>query len=210
MELKKVKIKTAIQSLLKEKGKRKFVQSVELIINFRGVDFTKQENRVNLELVLPNGKGKPSKVVVIASDSVINEIRKTHKEITTMTLVEIESISESDMKKLAKDHYFFVEPKLIGIVAKKWGKVLGPRGKAPRPFIGKPDVAIDKITRTVRMQNRGKFVPTLQTVVGSESMDPDLLLENVESVFETLTKKISQGNLKNAYLKLTMGKPIEI
>ena len=40
------------------KGKRKFTQSVELAVNFTGVDFTKQENRFNMEIKLPNSTGK--------------------------------------------------------------------------------------------------------------------------------------------------------
>ena len=39
------------------KGKRKFEQSVELAINFKGVDFSKQANRLSLDILLPNGKG---------------------------------------------------------------------------------------------------------------------------------------------------------
>ena len=45
----------------------KFTQSVEVILNFRGIDFSKPENRLNLDVALPNGKGgKEPKVVVVA------------------------------------------------------------------------------------------------------------------------------------------------
>ncbi len=40
------------------KGKRKFSQSVEVAVNFMGIDMAKQDNRLNLEIKLPNPKGK--------------------------------------------------------------------------------------------------------------------------------------------------------
>ena len=55
------------------KGKRKFSQSVELAINFTGMDFSKQDNRLNMEVKLPNGKGKEHKIMVFADDSKMSE-----------------------------------------------------------------------------------------------------------------------------------------
>ena len=50
------------------RGNAKFNQSVELAINFTGIDMSKQDNRLNLEVKLPNGKGKQHKVIVFADD----------------------------------------------------------------------------------------------------------------------------------------------
>ncbi|HII09821.1 TPA: hypothetical protein HA310_01775 [Candidatus Micrarchaeota archaeon] len=50
------------------KGKRKFSQSVELAVNFMGIDMAKQDNRLNLEVKMPNPKGKSHNVVVFADD----------------------------------------------------------------------------------------------------------------------------------------------
>ena len=55
--LDKKKLSEALAKMLEDKGKRKFVQSAELIINMRGIDFSKSENRLNLDIVLPKGKG---------------------------------------------------------------------------------------------------------------------------------------------------------
>jgi large subunit ribosomal protein L1 len=50
------------------KGKRKFLQSVELAINFRGIDFAKTDNRLNLSVPLPAGRGKQSSLAVFTDD----------------------------------------------------------------------------------------------------------------------------------------------
>ena len=46
--------------IAENKGKRKFKQSVELAVNFKDIDFSKQDNRLNLDIILPNGRGKAS------------------------------------------------------------------------------------------------------------------------------------------------------
>ncbi|MEM4257059.1 MAG: 50S ribosomal protein L1, partial [Candidatus Diapherotrites archaeon] len=40
--------------------KRKFEQTFEFIINFKGIDFKKAENRIDLEVRLPHSNGKSS------------------------------------------------------------------------------------------------------------------------------------------------------
>ncbi|MFA6530635.1 MAG: 50S ribosomal protein L1, partial [Candidatus Micrarchaeia archaeon] len=63
----KKQVQDALAKVFEDKGKRKFTQSVELIVNFRGIDFTKPENRLNLDIALPKGKGgKEPKIAVIA------------------------------------------------------------------------------------------------------------------------------------------------
>ena len=55
------------QYIGENKGKRKFKQSVELAINFKNIDFSKQDNRLNMEILLPNGKGKVRKIALLKS-----------------------------------------------------------------------------------------------------------------------------------------------
>ena len=62
------------------KGKRKFKQTVELAINFKGIDFSKQDNKINLEVTLPHGKGKSMKIAVFANDNnVANEAKQIYR-----------------------------------------------------------------------------------------------------------------------------------
>ena len=69
------KITESITKALEEKGKRKFTQSLEFIINFRGVDFAKAENRLNIDVLLPKGKGKEQKVVAFADGQMALEAK---------------------------------------------------------------------------------------------------------------------------------------
>ncbi|MEK6976930.1 MAG: 50S ribosomal protein L1, partial [Candidatus Hydrothermarchaeota archaeon] len=52
----------AVEGLKTSSPKRKFRQSVDLALTLKELDMSKPENRINEELVLPNGRGKEVKV----------------------------------------------------------------------------------------------------------------------------------------------------
>ena len=210
MEFKKEVLNKAIEAALSEKGKRKFKQSVELILNFRAVDFNKPENKVNLEVKLPKGRGKENKLVIVGDEATVHEIKKNFPDVLALTPQEVEAMDKKEVKKLAKDHLFYALPKVIGVVAKAWARILGPRGKAPRPLVGDVAKAIETAKNTARIQTRGKNLPTLQTVVGSEDMSPEDIAENISAVLESINKKVPTNNIKSAYVKLSMGKPVKV
>jgi large subunit ribosomal protein L1 len=212
MEINEKNIRNAVEECLKEKGKRKFRQSVELIINFKGIDFTKAENRLNLDVTLPKGMGgKENKVVVIGEETTTHDAKKLGADVV-VKINEVEAFGKDikALKKMAKDHVFLAEPKAMGIAAKNLAKVLGPRGKIPSPLVGDLKQAIEKARKTIKLQTKGKYLPTVQCFVGTEDMSPEELTENIQEVFERIKTKIASGNIKSAFVKLTMGKPVRI
>src|SRR3989344_4888353 len=88
------KIHDAITQALTEKGSRKFTQSLEFIINFRGVDFTKAENRLNIDILIPKGKGKEQNVVAFADGQMALEAKNAGV---------LEVIDAAGIAKLAAD-----------------------------------------------------------------------------------------------------------
>ena len=210
MHIKTENIKEAVEKALKERKKRKFLESLELIINFRGIDFTKPENRINIDVILPNGKGKKAnKLVVVGSEALVSQAKKLGVEKPILT-TEVPNISAKEVKRLSKEHFFLAEPKAIGIVAKHWGKILGPRGKIPKPLIGDIKKAIEQARKIVRIQTKGKYLPTIQAFFGEEEMDVAKLVENAEAIINEIKKKIPEGNIKSMYVKTTMGKPVRV
>ena len=118
------------------KGKRKFTQSIDLSINFSGIDFSKQDNRLNLEVKLPNGNGRVSKVLVFSDDNAINSKAKQLGAIIVPG-AEIQTIA-SDKKRLGDllQYELVAQPALMPVIARQLGQFLGPRNKMPRPIIG--------------------------------------------------------------------------
>ncbi|MCL5680398.1 MAG: hypothetical protein M1465_03615 [Candidatus Marsarchaeota archaeon] len=201
-----------LRSLIEEnKGKRKFKQSVELIVNFKGVDFSKQENRLNLQVLLPNGKGKQSEVLVFADDS---NIASKAKELGARVVSgnEIQGVASDKVGLNSMLKYEMIaQPSLMTSVAKSMGSFLGPKNKMPKPLIG-TDVAsmINSVSKSVYLRSKGKYLPTVHCMVGKEDMPTDKLSANIDEVLNALAKKLGKQNIKSAYAKLTMSKPVKL
>lgn len=194
------------------KGKRKFKQTVELAVNFKGIDFTKQNNRLNLDILLPNGNGRTVKLAVFASDKAIIEEASKHK-IQVINSTEIEGMGSDQAKMNALlELDLYAQPSLMPSIAKSLGQFLGPRNKMPRPLL--PGITLTSIsnesTKRVSIRSKGKYLPTVHSIVGTEDMDPVKLYENVNEILESIKKKVGSNNVRSAYVKLTMSKPIKI
>ncbi|MBD3398648.1 50S ribosomal protein L1 [Candidatus Micrarchaeota archaeon] len=208
----KKKLVAGIEAMLKEKGSRKFTQSVEVIFNFRGIDFSKPENRLNLDIALPHGKGgKEPKVVVIAEADMGASAKKAGADevLSVDKLLEYKK-DQPKLKKLVQDSVFLTQPNLLGQIAKNFGQFLAVRGKMPKPLVGNPENAINAAKRSVRISSKGKYMPVAQAFVGSEAMEPKQLAENIEAVYDAVKNKAGASSIKSAYVKLTMGKAVQV
>ena len=207
----KKKLTDAINKALEDKGKRKFTQSVELVINMRGIDFSKSENRLNLDILLPKGKGgKELKSAVFAEGTMADQAKKAGADLVIGS-AEIPSYAEkSKAVDLAENYFLLAEPKLMGAVAKSLGQFLGKRGKLPKPITGDIAGLITRSKNSVRIVSKGKYLPTVQTFIGTETMDPEDLLENADVVYDAVKNKVKEGNIKSVFVKLTMGKPVKV
>lgn len=204
----KKKLTEAINKALEDKGKKKFKQSVELIINMRGIDFAKSENRLNLDIVLPKGKGgKELKSAIFAEGSMADEARRAKADLI-ITPADIPSYADpAKLSDLADNYFMLAQPNLMGAVAKSLGQVLGKKGKLPRPITGNVAELLERSKKTVRIASKGRYLPVAQALIGTEAMSLDDLVENAETVYEAVKNKVNEGNIKSVYVKLTMGRP---
>jgi large subunit ribosomal protein L1 len=197
-----LKIDEAIKRV-REGEKRKFVQTIDLIVNLRNIDLKKPENKFSKDIILPNGRGKEVSVCVL-SDTVEGGIRK-HE-------IEAFGANKSAAKQFTKKYDFFVcEAPLMPLVGKILGRYLGPKGKMPRLLVpGKdPKFVIDETMKSVRVNVRDS--PTIQIAVSSEEMQDEQIKENIEKVIEEVRKSLpAKAQIRNAYIKTTMGKPVRI
>lgn len=204
------KILKAVNAALEEKGKRKFLQSVELAINFKDIDFNKQENRLNLEIPLPRGKGREQKVAVFADGQLALDAKKLG--LAVITGDEIPKLAEDKgrLKELL-DYEFLAQPNLMAVVGKHLGQVLGTKGKLPKPLLGmKLEEAVERARRIVRIKSKGKYLPVVHCLVGTENMAAEELADNIEAVLDAVKAKTGEQRIKSVYVKLTMGKPHRI
>ena len=193
------------------KGKRKFNQSVELAINFTGLDLSKQDNKLNLEIKMPNPKGKVHKVIVFADDkNIASKAEAAGAKVIPGS--EIQSIATDKVKvNELLNGELLAQPSLMPQVAKALGQVLGPRNKMPKPLIGSDiGMAVGDTARSVYIRSKGKNLPTVHCMVATESMDMNAISANVDEVINAVIKKTGKQHIKSVYAKLTMSKPIKI
>jgi len=193
--------------------KRKFKQSVDLVINLKDVDMSKPANRIDEEVQLPKGRGRKAKVGVFAT----GEMAMKAKEIADIVIQpeDLEKITKDakEAKKIAEEHDFFLaESPLMPTIGKSLGRVLAPRGKMPKPLPPDADVVpqIEKLWNTIRIRSRDKL--TFHCLVGNEEMGVEDIADNVEEVLKAIEGKLERGrmNIRSAYVKTTMGSPVRV
>jgi large subunit ribosomal protein L1 len=193
------------------KGKRKFSQSVELAINFTGMDMSKQDNRLNMEIKLPNPKGKQHNVIVFADDKeVISKAQEAGAKVIQGSAIQSIPNDKEKLNELLQGE-LLAQPSLMPQIARALGQILGPRNKMPKPLIGS-DIGktIADTAKSVYLRSKGKYLPTIHCMVATENMDVKAISANIDEVVNAVMKKVGKQHIKSVYAKLTMSKPIKI
>ncbi|GBC69885.1 hypothetical protein HRbin01_01590 [archaeon HR01] len=206
----------AIRKAKKDTAQRKFKQSMELIINVKGVDLSKPENRFNEAIELPNDLGsKRRKICVIASGNLAIQAAKIEGVQKVLGKEDLEALvgRKREAKKLAGQYDFFlVEPSMIGLAARALGAALGSRGKNPIPI--PPGQELEKLVR--RYLNSVvislRKVPQVSCLIGLADEDDEKLARNAETVLNRVVEKLEKKmrNIGSVYVKATMGKPVKL
>ena len=200
---------TAVKKALDERPKRKFVETVELAINLKDIDLTVPTNRIDEEVQLPHGRGKPVRVGVFAS----GELAVRSKNVADVVIPpeEIEKIAgdKRRAKQLASQTDFFLsEAPLMPTIGRRLGVVLGPRGKMPKPIApsADPKPIVEQMRTTVRVRSKDKR--TFHAAIGSTDLTAEQIAENADAVVKRLSTKLARGklNIQSVYVKTTMGK----
>jgi large subunit ribosomal protein L1 len=207
-------ILSAVKEAKEKSQKRKFNQSIELIIKLQDIDMKAPESKIQEIIELPYAPEKANKVCVIGSGELAMKAKNANADYV-IERGELESLAgkKQDLRKVANNYDFFIaEAPLMPLVGRTLGSVLGPRGKMPVPVPPSADIAglIKKHRKTiiVRMRNQ----PILQNRVATENMKDEEITENVQTVLRVLEGKLKKGmkNIKFVYIKTAMGTPVKI
>ncbi len=192
--------------------KRKFLQTWDLCINLKGLDLKKPDNRVNLEFLLPEGRGKDVKIAVIADSMAVKA-----KEAADV-VVRKEEIDElaKDAKRLKalveENEWFFGEISLMPLIGKTLGQAMGPKGKLPKPLPPNANIKafVDNAKKTVRI--KATTTPVLHIPVGTDKLSDEQVANNINSLVSFVKEKLPKGknSIKSIYLKLTMGPAVKL
>jgi len=214
LPLAKDDISRALGELRKGITKKKFTQSIDLVVRLREIDLKKPENRINEAIALPNPPEKALKVCVIASGDLGTRAKAAGADMV-VGRQEIDNLAKDKKgaRKLAQEYDFFIaEAPLMPLVGRALGSFLGPRGKMPTPV--PPNASIDQIIANHRKMVRVRMreQPVLQCRVGTEAMPDEKLVENIQAVVSRIEQKLERGfkNIGEILVKGTMSKPVKI
>ncbi len=206
-------IRAAVEQALEQAPERKFAESVDLAINLRDLDLSNPENRVDREILLPNGRGKDVKVGLFCSEEMATMSGDVADVIIQPEEIEALSDDPDEAKQLAEEmNFFLAEAPLMPTIGRELGTVLGPRGKMPNPINpgDDPSETIDSLRRTVRA--RSKEDRTFHLPAGTVNHSPEELTANIRRILRRITMDLErhEHNLDAVYVKTTMGPPSRI
>ena len=192
--------------------KRNFKQSLDLIMNLKGLDLKKPEHQANMFVTLPYSTGKKISVCALVDSDLASKAREACNE--TITLDQFERFkSKAEAKKLANKHDFFIaQSSIMPKVATVFGRYFGPKGKMPNPKIGSVLIPAsnikqlcDNLKRTVLLVTKNE--PTVKCRIGNEDTKDEEAIDNILSVYNSVAQKLpnDKQNIKSVMLKLTMG-----
>jgi len=187
--------------------KRKFNQTIDVIINLQKFDSRKES--INSFISVPNTYERNIAAFLTTKVKGVEVILKD-------TFESYKNLR--DAKRLAKRYDMFISAApLMGQVATKFGRALGPSGKMPSPQLGivlKEDEEtikklVDKMKKSVKVRTKEKVV---KIGIGKEDMSDDKLKENIESAVKGVIEllPLKKDNVKNVLIKFTMTPPVKI
>jgi len=198
----------AIKKAVESAPARNFPESVEVAINLRDIDLSVAKNRLDEEVVLPKGRGKPIKVAIFASGQLAFNARNHADLVVTPEQIEDLAGNKRKARELAEAYDFFLsEAPLMPVIGKRLGQVLGPRGKMPRPV--PPTANVEPMIRSLRntVRVRSKNLRTFHAPIGVRTMTVEDLADNLDHLITRVTNKLERGkfNIHSAFVKTSMG-----
>ncbi len=175
----------------------KFDETVDIAINL-GVDPKHADQMVRGAIVLPNGVGKSTRVLVFAKGDKEKEALEAGADY----------VGGDDLAKKIQDEGWFefdrviATPDMMGVVG-RLGRVLGPRGLMPNPKLG---TVTPNVGEAVRDQKAGKVEYRVDKAgivhcgIGKVSFDAEKLWENASALIDVILKA-KPASTKGTYLK---------
>lgn len=196
--------------LVKKTATAKFDETIEVSVRL-GVDPKYADQQVRGAVVLPHGTGKTKRVLVFAKGDKVNEA-----EAAGADFVGSDEIVTKIQGGWCDFDVAVATPDMMGTVG-RLGKVLGPRGLMPNPKLG--TVTMD-LTRAINEIKAGKIeyrtdkAGNIHAPIGKASFDAAKLLENLQTLIDTLNKvkpAAAKGQyMRSVTLSATMGPAVQV
>ena len=206
-------IVTLIQEAKKGEKERKFKESLELYITLKDID-VKKGFALNEVIQLPNQMSKPAAVCVMASGDMGLKAKeaKADEVLDNDNVNKLAEDKRASRKLINKYDFFLADTKLMPVVGKSLGQLLGPRGKMPTPvpFNAPIETFLSRFKTSIRVRVKNSL--SISCKVGDSEMDEHQVAANAMAVINNLKGKFPNGdkNIRKYMIKTTMGKAVKL
>lgn len=208
------KILEAVRTAIESAPERKFSESVDLTVNLKNIDMAQPKNRIDETILLPQGTGRPVGIAVLGKGEITTQAKEAGVDLI-IGPEEIERLGGEprEARKMANQYRFFLaETAMMPLVGRYLGVRLGPRGKMPMPIPQGTDIRpiVDRLRSSVKIRTKDKKV--FHARVGTTTMEPEQIAENVDAILKRVEAALEQGplNVRSVYLKTTMGPAVKV
>jgi large subunit ribosomal protein L1 len=206
-------IENAVSRALEESPPRNFTETVDLAINLRDIDLNDPSNRVDESVVLPEGTGQETSIVVFAEGETAVRAEEVADHVLDSDDLADLGDDDDEAKDLAEETDFFLaEEALMQDIGRYLGTVLGPRGKMPDPISPDDDVVevVERMKNSVQIRSGDRR--TFHTRVGAEDMSAEDIADNIDVIIRRLHADLEKGplNIDSVFVKTTMGPAMEV
>ena len=197
--------------LVKKNATAKFDETVEVHIR-TGCDGRHADQQIRGAVVLPNGTGRVTRVLVFAKGDKVAEAEAAGADYVG---------GEELIPKIQNDGWLDFDvvvatPDMMGVVG-RLGKVLGPKGLMPNPKAGTVTMDVTKAIADIKagkIEYRLDKANIIHCPIGKASFTEQQLQENYDALLEAILKA-KPSALKGQYLKsvtlaTTMGPGVKI
>ncbi|MGZ4030611.1 MAG: 50S ribosomal protein L1 [Tumebacillaceae bacterium] len=196
--------------LVKKTARAKFDETVEVAFRL-GVDPKKADQQIRGAVVLPHGTGKTLRVLVFAKGEKAKEAEAAGADF----------VGDDDMINKINQGWFEFDavvatPDMMASVG-KLGRVLGPKGLMPNPKTGTVTFDVTKAVNEIKagkIEYRVDKQGNIHAPIGKVSFDNEKLIENLNTLVETLVKAkpaAAKGTyMRNVTVSSTMGPGVKV
>ena len=206
---KQYELREAVE-LVKKTATANFDETVEAAFRL-GVDPKHADQNIRGAVVLPHGTGKTQRVLVFAKGDKIKEAEAAGADYIG---------DEEIIAKINEGWFDFdvivATPDMMAEVG-KLGRVLGPKGLMPNPKTGTVTFEVEKAVADIKagkVEYRVDKAANLHVPIGKISFTDDQLVENLETIIETVVRAKPQSSkgkyLRNVAIASTMGPGIKL